>query len=251
MLLRISLGIAILAGIGALYFSQMQLAPKITTLTGDLQTAQTERQTAQDNERKAKDDSKKARSELDVAKKDITEKSAALETTTAKLAEQQTRGNQLSVDLTKVTGERNDAQADLARWQAAGVTVDQIGTLKKDLAKVSEERDVITGENKILLREKNRLQTRLDIYEGDREKDPEMPAGLKGKVLVVDSKYDFVVIDIGGNQGAVERGKLLISRAGKLVGAVRITRVEANRCIANVIPEMKQAEVVEGDQVVY
>ena len=118
------------------------------------------------------------------------------------------------------------------------------------MGRLGEERDVITEENKLLVRNVKRLQERLWIYEPEGG-DPEMPTGLKGKVVAVDPKYDFVVLDIGESQGVVPRGKLLVSREGKLVGAVRITRVEASRSIANIIPEMKQEEVMEGDQVIY
>jgi hypothetical protein len=36
-----------------------------------------------------------------------------------------------------------------------------------------------------------------------------------------------------------------------LIAKVKITRVEPNRAIANVMPEWKQEDIVEGDQVVY
>jgi hypothetical protein len=35
------------------------------------------------------------------------------------------------------------------------------------------------------------------------------------------------------------------------VAKVRVTKVEPNRSIANIMPDWKQAEVMEGDQVVY
>ncbi|MCI0541510.1 MAG: hypothetical protein L0Z50_40445 [Verrucomicrobiales bacterium] len=251
MLLRISLGIAILAGLATFYFLQVPVKGRIDELTTNLQTAETERATAQDNERKAKAAETKARSELDTTKKVLDEKSSELDVTKAKLNEQQSRANQLAADLTKTTGERNEAQQELSAWKALGYTPDQIRNLRTQLAKTIEERDAISGENKILLRSNKQLQARLDNYESPEDKDPEMPAGLKGKVLAVDAKWDFVVIDVGGNQGAVERGKLLVSRDGKLIGAVRITRVEPNRSIANIIPEMKQGDLMEGDQVIY
>jgi hypothetical protein len=251
MLLRISLGIAILAGLATFYFLQVPVKGRIDELTTNLQTAESERATAQENEAKAKAAETKAKSELEVTKKELTETGAALETTSAKLKEQQTRANQLSEELTKTTGERNEAQQELSAWKALGYTPDQIRDLRGQLAKTAEERDTFVEENKVLLRENKRLDARLATYEGDRDIDPPMPAGLKGKVLAVDSKWDFVVIDVGGNQGAVERGKLLVSREGKLIGAVRITRVEPNRSIANVIPEMRQADPMEGDSVVY
>jgi len=41
----------------------------------------------------------------------------------------------------------------------------------------------------------------------------------------------------------------MISRGSKLVAKAKLTRVEANRSIANVLPEWDLAQVQEGDQV--
>jgi hypothetical protein len=73
---------------------------------------------------------------------------------------------------------------------------------------------------------------------------------LKGKVVVVDPKFDFIVLDVGESQGVLERGEMLVSREGKLVAKVRVWTVERQRCVANVLPGWKLADVMEGDQVV-
>jgi cell shape-determining protein MreC len=165
------------------------------------------------------------------------------------LADQEKRANQLGEDLTRVTGERNEAQTELAVWRQLDVTPDQIKNFKTQIAQSNEERDRFADENKILLRRNNELAVQLSRYVGD-EIDPKMPP-VSGKIVAVDPKYDFVVLDIGGNQGVVENGKLLVNRDGKLVAKVRVTKVEPNRSIANIMPDWKQADIMEGDQVLY
>ena len=78
-----------------------------------------------------------------------------------------------------------------------------------------------------------------------------LPVGLAGKVLVVDPKWSFVVLNIGEKQGAVRRGVLLVSRNSKLIGKVRISSTQAERSIANIMPGWKLGEIAEGDQVLY
>ncbi len=68
-------------------------------------------------------------------------------------------------------------------------------------------------------------------------------------MLVADPRYDFVVLDIGEKQGVLEDGKLLVNRNGKLIAKVKIKSVQADRCIANVMPGWKLGDVMEGDQV--
>ena len=81
--------------------------------------------------------------------------------------------------------------------------------------------------------------------------EPILPAGLKGKVLAVDSKWNFVVLDVGEKQGALKNGVLMISRNTKLVAKVKIASLEGERSIANIIPGWDLAEVREGDQALY
>lgn len=250
MLLRISLVVAIVAAAASLYFSHVKVADRITGLTSERDTAQNEKRTAEDAQKKAEKERRQAREDLDKTTKQLDEKTAALQATGERLAEQEKRANQVSEELTKVTGERNDAQTELSSWKALGVTVAEIKNFKVDLAKVNEERTAFADENKVLLRQNSELKNQLARYTGP-DPDPPMKAGLTGKVLVVDPKYDFVVLDVGGNQGVVENGKLLVNRDGKLVGRLRITKVEPNRSIANIMTDWKQADVMEGDQVVY
>ena len=72
---------------------------------------------------------------------------------------------------------------------------------------------------------------------------------LKGKVLATDPKWDFVVLNVGEDQGVLENGELLVNRNGKLVAKVRVRTVEKTRCIANIVPGWKIGEVLEGDSV--
>jgi len=92
------------------------------------------------------------------------------------------------------------------------------------------------------------LKTELAKYVGP-EQIIRLRADLKGKILVVDPKWDFVVLNIGQNQGVLEDGELLVSREGKLVAKVIVRSVEKDRCIANVVPGWKLGEVIEGDEV--
>ena len=76
-----------------------------------------------------------------------------------------------------------------------------------------------------------------------------LPADLKGKIVAVDPKWDFVVLDIGDDQGVKENGELLVSRDGKLVAKVIVRSLDKDRCIANVVPGWKLGDVIEGDEV--
>jgi dihydropteroate synthase len=118
------------------------------------------------------------------------------------------------------------------------------------LAATIKEKDAYTAENKVILRKNTELVNKIDALIGVQT-EVVLPAGLKGKVTAVDPRYDFVVLNIGANQGVLERGKMLVSRAGKLIGKVQIVSVEPDRCIANMLPAYKAGDVTEGDEVLY
>jgi cell shape-determining protein MreC len=65
----------------------------------------------------------------------------------------------------------------------------------------------------------------------------------------VDPKWQFVVLDVGEDQGIIKDGELLVSRDGKLVAKVVVRSVEKGRSIANLMPGWTFGEVVEGDLV--
>ncbi len=253
MLLKISLGLAILVGLATLYVTHFMVAANLTELKNNLQTTQTSLQTSQQNEAKLNKDLKSVRGQLDDTVKLFGEATNQLAQAQAKAAEQQQRADRAMADLNTVTGERNTAQQELSQWRLFEMSPEKIRENLARLRQVERERDVFTTENKALSRKLANTERRLERYEGTEEKVVELPPGTHAKVIAVDPKYDFVVLDAGGNQGILEGAKLLVNRDGQLVGKVKITAVEPNRSVANILPEWKQEgnEVMEGDQVFF
>ena len=120
-----------------------------------------------------------------------------------------------------------------------------------------QDQDLLNGtgpseeEKKLLARTLRKREKQLADLQGDEQLPVELPPGLKGKIVQVDPKYQFVVLNIGGNQGVLENGEMLINRQGRLVGKVRILNVEPDRSVANIVQAWKQAEPFEGDEVLY
>jgi regulator of replication initiation timing len=251
MLLKISLGLAILLGVATIFLAHTQLGGKIETLTTTLETTQTQLTQTQASETKLRGEAKNLRAQVGELETVLGETTNALAQAQAKAVEQQTRADRASLELNTVTAERNTAQNELAQWRLFEMSPEQIRNSLARLRNVERERDVYVVENKSLDRERQRLQNELDRYTGQYEKEVELPPGTKGSVVAVDPKYDFVVIDIGEQQGVLPRAKLLINRDGKLIGKVQITSVDRNRSVANILPEWKQDEVMEGDQVLF
>jgi hypothetical protein len=249
MLTRIALGLAIAVGCGAFVLAHMKVAPKIAGLEEEKTQLNDSLTKSRDAETKAKKGEREAKTALEGATKELDTTKANLETSTAKLTEQAARAAKLEADLNKTTQERNDAQSALASWKALGIPVDQIKTMQVDLRQSKSQVAALEVEKQTLLFNNRKLTNELARFI-DPNNIPDLPPGLKGKVVAVDPKWNFVVLDIGGSQGVLENAEMLVNRNGKLVAKVRITSVRPNSSVANILPAWAQADVMEGDQVI-
>ncbi len=204
-MLRISLIIAIVAGVAALTVSQLKVAKNIEELRTNLKSTQDSLTQSQAAETKAKREARDATAEKDKAKKE-----------------------------------------KLSAWLTFGHSIEEIRSLIAENKKLVGDNDALKGENKMLGLKVTQIQSELDILQGTKTK-VELPPSLKGKVIAVDPKYEFVVLDIGADDGLLARGEMLVNRSGKLVARVRILSLGPHRSVANVLPEWKQGEIMEGD----
>jgi len=74
---------------------------------------------------------------------------------------------------------------------------------------------------------------------------------LEGKVLVVNKKYDFAVINLGARDGVSAGDMLSIYRKGNYIGDIVIERVDEMMSSANFLSSNTKEKVKEGDKVVY
>ena len=249
MLLRISLIVAIIAGLAVGTLNFLKTKEKIVNLVND-----------RDNEKHLKET---ALNDLHNTQQQLAKTNAILKQTQAELAstkEERDRAVAEAADKTKklelVTTERDNirkdrdqAQAELEAYKLTDLTPQQIIAMNKQYKELQKENDLL---GKIALERMHKIQAltnELAIYKTPDYVVP-LPAGLKGKVLVTDPKWNFVVLDVGQDQGVLAYGEMLVNRDGRLVAKVKVRSVQKDRCIANVMPGWQLGEVMEGDQAI-
>lgn len=249
LLIRISLIVAILAGVGAGVLNFVKVKEKIETIQAQRESEKSQKVAAQTELAQTKSDLTKTTAKL---KQTETTLAATVEEKDKALKDLDTqvkRADKLADDLNKTRKERDDAQAELAAYVATGLKPEQIVAINKQFKGLNDMLAGMRDENKLLGQKIVRLENELKIY-----RDPTyvvtLKPDLKGKVLVADPKWNFVVLDIGENQGVQEYGELLVNRNGKLVAKVKIRSVQKDRSIANVLPGWQLGDVMEGDQVI-
>lgn len=249
MLLRISLIVAIVAAlaIGVLNFTLVKT--KIETTERHRAEEQAAKETAISERDETKRELDKTAADLKNTKETLATTEGERDKAVAEATAQAKKAAELTTKLATTTAERDDAQAQLQAYKATGYEPKQILAFDKQFKDLRDTIEATTLENKTLLRKLNRVESQLAELTQPGWRPPPLPAGLRGQVLVSDPKWDFVVLNVGEDQGVLEKGEVLVSRNGKLVAKLSIRTVEKNRCIANVLPGWKIGDVMEGDQI--
>src|SRR5262245_56821475 len=248
MLIRISLIVAILAGLAVGIVNFVQVKEKITVL--------------QDNLKKETDAHQHFETEYNKTKKELTKTQADLKQTQSDLPAANEAKTKALSDLDSVNKkytalnelynttktERDNFQAEVSAYKQVFPTTSDAVIAGKQIKSLLDTVAGLENENALLFKKNQGLQAKVDYYEG-RKTVVYLPRTLHGKILVFDPKWEFVVLDIGDEAGVRENGEMLVSRDGKLVAKIIVRTVEKNRSIANVIPGWKLGELLEGDVV--
>lgn len=247
-MIRISLIIAVVAALAVGGINFFVVKDKLDRLVVDRNTNRDGFHTTQAALAKTNAILVKTEGTLKQTQQELADTQSERDKATATAAAQTKRANDFSDKLVKTTQERDTAQNELASYKSTGFTPEQVGKIGRSLKEAQDMIEAGNQEKAVLQRAIVRLDTRLKKYEGP-DTDIVLRADLKGKILVVDPKWDFVVLNIGDEQGVKENSELLVSRDGKLVAKVIVRTLEKGRSIANLVPGWKLGEVIEGDEV--
>ncbi len=212
---------------------------------------------------------------LEKTKADLAAKTTELEGTNAKLATAEdslTKANAALDDIKKqiadaIPGgdlkdignlksklkELTDAKA-ASEGQIAALTADKtkldadLGEVKKKNAELDSIVATLTEANKGLVKQKDDLKTVNDKYTKGI-----MVKNIRGRVLAVNSGWGFAVVSIGDKQGAAANKSLIVVRGGQSIGKLKISNIEANQSIADIVPNTFSSGnyVQPGDDVIY
>lgn len=148
-----------------------------------------------------------------------------------------------------------------------------LNTHKGIVAKQKTELDTFARSVKVLEQKIANLENKLEIATGGKGKvddtpqmaptDPKLLKMLKGRVIDVNTKWDFVVINIGKNSKvssmnvAIPKNEEMVVVRGlgtaspKFVGKVRIVEVNDDCSIANIVPDKEGDSIKIGDVVYF
>jgi myosin heavy subunit len=199
---------------------------------------------------------KQTRADLTKTKADLDQANTNLQTTKVALDQKTQEAEGLKTQLADATQQLEKTKTDLATIHG---TLDKIQKALADLGmtditSIDKLRDKIISmgeENKILGQQLTVMHAENQQLQAKVEELSTTPVGLRGHVSVVESKWGFIVMDVGHDKRVQPNSEFLVYRDSKFVGKVQVVSVAAQDCIAQILPDYLQRPPQPGDLVVH
>jgi hypothetical protein len=258
---KVFIGIALVfmlatAGIGfALKSNVDKLQSELTKTKGRITTAEATAKTAKTDADKAKDEAKQAGDKAAAAEQTAAAEAKKAADATAALGEKTQLVETLTTknaDLEKKLTDAGKGVPDAGIMAQKDAQIAELTTAKDNALKEKEEAKM-AFDSEIAKGKENEEKVRdLSKKLRDRELNYQKP-GLQGRVLAVNSGWNFVVLSVGDKQGVVINATLLVVRGNEPIARLRVTSVEPSTSIADVLPGTvrKGAAIQPGDTVIF
>lgn len=249
--LRIILFLVILASAGVIAVGEMKLKPVLEDLKDKEKKVTEELGKTKDESSKQKTRADKAELERDGFKNDVEVSKKAEMAALASAEDEKKKTAAAAQEVAKAKQETDAIKVQSVEYfdlQKLGLTPPIIKRINEELPKSTNENNTLKIEQRVTMTELIKKTGELNAIQNPRGAVV-LPTGLAGKVTVVDQKWDFVVLDIGANHGLLPNGEMIISREGKLIARVKISKVNTDYAIANGMRGFKLSDIREGDDV--
>jgi len=150
---------------------------------------------------------------------------------------------QTANDAAKAAQDKLDAITKTLNGASPQDLVDQAKKAQDDLAAAQAEQKILQDS---LQSSQQQVATLQDAI--NRSKTGNQPPGITGKVTFVDRVWNFVILDVGLSNGVVPNGELIVYRGRNFLGKVRVTKVDPNDAVAEILPDIK-GDIQIGDSV--
>ncbi|MBI3087968.1 MAG: hypothetical protein HYY91_03685 [Candidatus Omnitrophica bacterium] len=191
------------------------------------------------------DELAKAKTRFDEVAKQLDEERKSKETLAKSVDERQREIDRLGKDLEQIRTERTTLGEQVATLKQG-----QDG-LQKQLAELQQAKAQL--ETKVMeLSEQPTVELEKVVVAGPAGAGAppvQQASTTQGQVLVVNREYDFVVVNLGKNQGVAMGQELQIIRDQKVLGRAKVEKIYDELSAAALQPESKKDAIREGDVV--
>ena len=179
-----------------------------------------------------------------------------LKSTETQLAAANSRIEELENDKMNLQQELASAQNKVSEQMS------QIAGLKEEINglndTISDKENMILGleaDIATVTSERDRAEKELDLCiiaaQGGNGGTPDDIKGKPAKIVRINREWNFVVLDIGKEEGILLNVEALVHRGDELIGKVRISEVQDQMSIADIRSDWLEGDIREGDTVFF
>jgi myosin heavy subunit len=188
-------------------------------------------------------------------RQDLANTQLALEQTEAELADTQDQLQIANANINRLEGDLSERTAELAQANRdLDMARDDIAELEDDIEDLEVDIAELEEQNIELTDQVADQEALIEEYEAELFADVgtvTTPEGLSGSVMLVNRDWNFVILDIGRDQGLMLNTEMLVHRNEQLVGKVKISDLRPNVAIAEIMAGWSQMPLREGDHVLF
>jgi septal ring factor EnvC (AmiA/AmiB activator) len=203
----------------------------------------------------ANNDLKKTAEDLGATNDKLKETTGALETKTAELAKKGEELGEAQKQIASQTTEIADMKKAVEDGKLAATELEKV---KAEYAAIAPKVQTTEAENAELKVALVAAGDRIKALENTRPtqqvaKRGVNPMSIQGKIVAVNPGWNFVVLNIGDQQGVLANAPLLVIRGNVPIARLRVTSVEPETSVADVIPNSaaRGVSVQPGDKVIF
>lgn len=164
-------------------------------------------------------------------------------------------------DLMKVRSEKEEIALNFAKVKG------ECETLRAQLYGIQQAKEVLENKLRELLTKSSEVELEKIVVKPEAEtqqlaqEPPALPAPIasgyssptnevKGEILVVNKKFDFVIVSLGEDNDIRPGMNLRVLRGEQFLATLQVEKVHANMSAAKIPPKARNADIREGDTVV-
>lgn len=209
----------------------------------------------QDKVQTASNDLKKTAEDLGAANDKLKETMATLETKTADLTKKGEELDEAKKQITSQAGEIADMKKAVEDGKLAVTELEKVKAEYTTAAAKVQSTEAENAELKVAVTSASDRIKELESRPQAQQvaKRGVNPMTIQGKIVAVNPGWNFVLLNIGDEQGVLANAPLLVIRGNTPIARLRVTSVEPATSVADVIPNSaaRGVSVQPGDKVIF
>lgn len=182
--------------------------------------------------------------DLENTRRDLENTRAELEATKAELEAARSQIVQLNNEIR----EKNQKISELNDQIAA--LEEEKATLESEKADLESQIADLQAEKATLEEDKAMLEAQLEKCSAAQDTSKTLPRDAMGQIVSYNPEWQFAVIDLGSNQGAVLGAEMIVLHGDQFLGKIRICAVRDDISIVEFAPGAQLDQIKEGNDVV-